>query len=71
MEKNNNQLQDEINKMVDTMARLLKIIGKPSDCSGCNAEILWVKTKNDKWTPLDKDGVVHWGTCPKAKDFKK
>jgi hypothetical protein len=57
--------------MSDTMTRLLKIIGKPANCSGCNAEILWAKTKNDKWMPLNQDGSVHWESCPKSKDFKK
>ena len=40
-------------------------------CMGCGAEIRWEKTSANKWTPVNLDGTPHWGTCPKAKDFKK
>lgn len=40
-------------------------------CKGCGAAIAWVKTPAGKSMPVDADGTPHWGTCPKAKDFKK
>lgn len=48
-------------------------------CKGCQAPIEWWKTTNNKSMPFDalKPGeteytpaVVHWSTCPNAKDFK-
>lgn len=41
------------------------------ECRGCGIEIRWEKTPANKWTPVNLDGTPHWGTCPKAKDFKK
>jgi hypothetical protein len=29
-----------------------------------------VKTEKGKNMPVDPDGTPHWGTCPKASDFK-
>ena len=42
-----------------------------SQCRGCGARIVWVKTSNDKWTPANLDGTPHWASCPKAAEFKK
>jgi hypothetical protein len=25
----------------------------PEKCSGCGADVLWVKSKNDRWMPLE------------------
>ena len=41
------------------------------NCRGCGAQIQWVKTPANKWTPVNLDGTPHWGTCPKAKEFKR
>lgn len=54
-------------------------------CKGCGAEIIWLKTKNDKAMPCDEKKqtiitesgetvtgyIPHWATCPKYKNFKK
>jgi len=41
-------------------------------CRGCGAEIEWWITPRGKKMPLDPGTMApHWGTCPKAKDFKK
>lgn len=42
-----------------------------SKCSGCDADIVWIKTAAGKSMPVDGDGTPHWATCPNAKDFKK
>lgn len=46
-----------------------------SHCTGCGAAIEWYRTPKGKMMPMDvdKDGNCepHWGTCPKAKDFRK
>jgi hypothetical protein len=41
-------------------------------CKGCGAEIVWYRTPKGKMTPLDEGTLVsHFGTCPKAQDFKR
>ena len=44
---------------------------RPGHCRGCNAIIYWIKTKAGKNMPVDEDGQPHWGSCSKAKDFKR
>ena len=39
-------------------------------CRGCGAPIHWALTAQGKWMPTNPDGIPHWATCPKAKDFK-
>lgn len=53
-------------------------------CVGCNAPIIWLKTEEGKWIPVnDREGRVnpkevfnktshaaHWATCPVAQEFK-
>ncbi len=50
---------------------LLKNIGDPGQCRGCQAPIWWVTHRNGRKTPYDADGTNHFITCPAAKDFKK
>lgn len=40
---------------------------KASKCRSCQGEIWWVKTKNGKNVPVNKDGVCHFDTCPERK----
>ena len=42
-----------------------------ASCSGCGADIYWVKTKKGKNMPVDPSGEPHWATCPDAKRFSK
>jgi hypothetical protein len=50
--------------------------GNTAPCKGCDMLIEWWTTPNQKAMPMStpKDGVglePHWGTCPKAKQFKR
>lgn len=54
-------------------------------CKGCNADIIWIKTTNDKIMPCNAEKttivttqgeiiighVPHWVTCPKSQNFKE
>jgi hypothetical protein len=40
-------------------------------CRGCGAAVYWVRTENKKNMMVNTDGVPHWATCPKAKEFRK
>ena len=54
-------------------------------CKGCNADIIWIKTKNDKIMPCNAEKITivttqgetiighvpHWVTCPKSQNFKE
>ena len=56
-----------------------------SKCKGCNADIIWVKTENNKIMPCNSEKttvvtesgktiighIPHWATCPKSKEFKE
>ena len=35
----------------------------PARCKRCGAQIYWVKTRRDKWMPLDADGGTHFARC--------
>jgi hypothetical protein len=50
---------------------MLRVLSQRAPCRGCDAEIYWVTTKNGKKMPMNHDGIPHWKTCPKAKDFRK
>lgn len=63
-------------KSAKDLSRLLNLIGNPGTCgnqntSGCGKVILWITTKFNKAMPLNLDGTPHWGSCPKAREFKK
>ncbi len=40
-------------------------------CRKCRKEIVWLRTKNNNWTPLTLALVSHFADCPNAKDFRK
>lgn len=54
-------------------------------CKGCNVDIIWIKTKNDKIMPCNAEKttivttqgetiighVPHWVTCPRSQNFKE
>lgn len=44
-----------------------------SKCKGCGMQIFWIQTEGSAYPnmPCNPDGTPHWGTCPKAKRFKK
>jgi hypothetical protein len=45
---------------------------KSTKCTGCGAEIEFWRTPTGKFIPLDSGTLVaHWGTCPKADEFRK
>ena len=56
-------------KQRQVMAHLLKQIGEPGICKGCNAAIVWVTHKNGKKTPYTLEGQSHFADCPAAKEF--
>jgi hypothetical protein len=53
------------------MAHLLKQIGASDHCNGCSASILWVRHRNGSATPYNMDGSPHFGSCPKASQFRR
>lgn len=42
-----------------------------SPCRGCGKLIYWITTDRGQHMPLDLDGEPHWGTCPKADEFRQ
>lgn len=40
-------------------------------CRGCDALVLWCLTVNDRRTPIDRDGLSHFATCPEADRFRR
>lgn len=50
--------------------QVLKVCGEPAKCSGCNATIYWMHSKNGKSIPFDPEGHAHFTTCPNAEQFR-
>jgi hypothetical protein len=40
-------------------------------CRGCGQIVLWTITPHDRKMPIDRDGVSHFATCPRAADFRR
>jgi len=60
---------------IDEMRTAGYVFDNEATCRGYGARIEWWKTPREKNMPMDVDAdgncEPHWGTCPKAKDFKK
>lgn len=39
-------------------------------CRACGAPIWWSESAKGKPTPMNADGSSHWGTCPKAAEWR-
>ena len=57
------------------LSDLLKLIGNPATCGssvtpGCGSPIWWVVTKAGRRLCVNPDGIPHWATCPKAREFR-
>lgn len=55
----------------DAMKTLLGLIGDKAVCSGCNAQIYWVKHRNGKRAPYTPAGMNHFLDCKEAARFKR
>lgn len=55
---------------------LVRLTGRPGQCRGCGAEIMWLAHtprepgRNPTMTPYDEDGTNHFITCPKREEFR-
>lgn len=57
--------------------------GVPTECTGCGAAVVWLRTRNDSKQIVDIEtwhGEItydhtkhrsHWATCPRADEFRK
>jgi len=63
--------RDALQAMVRNTSSLLKQIGNPGRCSGCNAAIWWVTHRNGKPVPYTGVGLNHFADCPARSRFKK
>lgn len=63
--------QDGQGEAVTEIARAVGLKDQTSPCKGCGVLVYWFRTEKNKRTPIEaKTGLSHWGTCPKAGDFK-
>jgi hypothetical protein len=42
-----------------------------SQCKGCFHKIYWIPTRAGKMMAVDPDGLSHFATCPRARQFRK
>jgi hypothetical protein len=42
-----------------------------SKCTACEESIIFLKTKQDKWMPLDMNLEPHWAKCPQRDKFRR
>ena len=59
---------EEINEQFRT---LLKMCTAECKCKKCGEPIYFMKSKNNVFMPITKDGINHFANCPHAKYFKK
>lgn len=64
-------IEDQLERQRTLTLALLRRVGDVQRCKGCNATIYWVRHSNDRPTPYDPTGEIHFATCPKADQFKK
>lgn len=56
----------------ECIAWLLKHLGQPKKCNGCNAPIVWIRhIRGAKLTPYNPSGLNHFATCPARDRFRK
>ena len=64
-------LQAELDRCRDNMRTLLRNAGEPGQCRSCKEPIVWMlHARNQKPTPYNLDGVIHFATCPNAQDYR-
>jgi len=44
---------------------------EPSKCRSCGEDILFFKTINEKWMPVNLDFSSHFSSCPQADKWRK
>lgn len=49
----------------------LDACGDASKCSGCDASIWWFRSRKGTNWPIDERGNLHFGSCPKADEFRR
>lgn len=54
----------------ELMLALLKNVGDPGQCRGCQSPIFWVTHRNGKKAPYTPAGLNHFADCPAAGDFR-
>lgn len=42
-----------------------------SRCRLCLRAVLWERTVNNRWTPVNVDGSTHWATCEGADEMRR
>lgn len=58
----------EYKKRIDD---LLRHVGMPGRCSGCQRDIFWVRHRRGAVTPYTAEGVNHFVDCPMRDRFRK
>ena len=69
--ENTDPAAERIDKLERAIRAILRAIGDPGTCRGCNAPITWIRHKNDRAVPYDADGTNHFVTCPEAARFRR
>lgn len=42
-----------------------------AECSTCHADMAWCITPKGNSSPLNRDGISHFATCPQAADHRR
>jgi len=66
-----NALREELEAVRGRLRALIRQVGEPAMCQGCEANIYFVRHLNGRNAPYDADGVNHFATCPKAENFRR
>ena len=50
---------------------LLTLLGKEGGCKYCPARVIWCTSKNGRPMAFDRNGLVHFATCPGASEARQ
>lgn len=61
---------DEVKWLRSNIGKLLNQFGSKGECAGCHEEMYWMPRPGKRPIPYTKLGLVHFGNCPEAAQFR-
>ncbi len=65
------RLLREVAWLRSNVLKLLNQFGAKGECAGCHEEMYWMPRPGKRPIPYMKLGLVHFGNCPDAAQFRR